>query len=153
MTTTTGQQIAAAGAPLTLPNTHPVRVRFSFRALMQLEQQFGGLGNIQTAMDGSGVTLGPLLQMLAAGLLREHDGAGAPLTYDRLADLLDDAAPADVQTFLAAAGEAVGVALVEAFPTAAKDAVGNDQAQVAAPGLTGTTPALSSSDVPTTSSG
>lgn len=150
-----GAQLAAAGAPLTLPNGHAVRVRFGFRALMQLEQEFGGLGNIQAAVsrDGSGETLKPTLMMLAAGLQKQHDGAGAPLTFDRLADLLDDAPPSEVQQWLEVAGEAVTAAMVEAFPPP-KDAEGNEPTDpTASPGLTGTTPPPSASDAQTTPSG
>lgn len=155
MDTDPGTQLAADGTKLTLPSGHVVRVRYGFRALLALEQHFGGLANIQAAVsqNAEGAALQPLVHMLAAGLLREHDGTGAPLTYDRLADVLDETPPAQVQPFLTAAGEAVAAAMAEAFPPASKDAEGNDQGQTASPGPTGTTPPPSSSDAPTTPSG
>lgn len=131
------------GEPLALTDGRTVHVKYGMRGLMQIEQTFGSLGAVQGAVsqDGSGQVFTPALKLLAAGLIGQHDGNGAPLNdVDRLADLID---PAAFQDAVSAAGKA----LVAAFPNAPQVGA-TTEAEVASPtttappfpGPTGTTP-------------
>lgn len=137
-------RLAAEGQPITLNNDRIVRVRYSMKSLLRLEDVFGGLGNINIDTDGKTPMIGPMFNLLAAGLLHEHDGNGAPLTADRLADLID---PLDFQ----AVSEVAGKALAEAFPTLPVEAP--TQPADLSLGTTGTTSPLSPSEEVMASSG
>jgi hypothetical protein len=141
-------QLAAEGEPLTLTNGHQVRIRYGMKSLMRLEDTFGGLKNIAVDTDGTKPIIGPLMDLLACGLLHEHDGQGAPLTREHLAELVD---PKDFQRVL----ETAGKALSDAFPTLqAPAALAAPEAPTQAfPGPSGTTSAPSSTDAPITTSG
>ncbi len=141
-----GARLLAEGEPLELLDGSTVRVRFGMRSLLELERRFGGLAAVQSSIsqDGTGAMIEPSFQLLACGLLHEHDRNGAPLTAERLADLLH---PNDFQRAVETAAKAMG----EAFPTPAQDGPG--KAAVGSPGPSGTTPAPSPSGAAPTSSG
>lgn len=151
MTTTEAARIAAAGVPLVLANGRTVNLRFGFRGLVALEDEFGGIAAVEHAISGdmTSATLRPLAKALACGLGGEHDGAGAPLTADRLIndELL---APTDLKSY----ADAFQAALTQAFPppAAAAEESGTATAEDSR-GATGTTSAPSPSDAPTPSSG
>lgn len=139
----TGQRLAAEGRTITLNNGHPVTIRYGMKSLLRLEEMFGSLGAIDTSSTDVPI-ISNVLKLMSAGLIHEHDGQGAPLTVDRLADLLD---PKDFQ----ALGEIAATALGEAFPTQTAVAAVPDASD--SPGTTGTTQPPSPSDAPTSSSG
>lgn len=150
--TTDAARLAAAGVPLTLANGRTVNLRYGFRGLVALEDEFGGIAAVETAISGdmTGPALRPLAKALACGLGGEHDGQGQPLTAERLVndELLTPLAIKDY-------AEAFRAALQQAFPPAA-DAPATDATTPAADpsrGQTGTTSAPSPSDGPTPSSG
>ena len=136
---TDAARLAAPGFPITLVTGQVVHCRYGMAALMRLEDRFGGLAAMQSAisLDGSGPMIGPAVALIAAGLSHEHNGEGAPLSNpDLLADLLD---PSQLETYLAAAG----LALQQAFPAGKAGTPGEAQAAPAAsPSMTGTTPSL-----------
>lgn len=140
--------------PVTLLNGRTVTLRYGFRSMRRLEQMFGSLGEMarQQQAGGDGTMYEATAKMLACGMLHEHDGEGAPLTVDRLDDLLD---PAKIDVYL----EAATAALALAFPAEAEEVVaqgppaGDVAAATDSPGAPGTTPPPSSSDAPTPSSG
>lgn len=146
----TPARIAARGLPITLVDGREVRLRYGFKALLALEDRFGGIGKVQGAVssDLSGPVFGPMLDLLCAGLLDEHDGTGAPLSdRERLADLLD---PALFQDYITVAGKA----MEEAFPTPAPATPEpGPTAAPPSPGQTGTTSPPSPLDGPTTPGG
>lgn len=139
----TGPRLAAEGRTINLSNGHPVTIRYGMKSLLRLEEMFGSLSAIDTSSDKAPI-IGNVLRLMSAGLLHEHDGEGAPLTVDRLADLL---APQDFQRL----GEIAAQALGEAFPTQTAEAA--ETAPGDSLGMTGTTPPPSPSDAPTSSSG
>lgn len=142
-----GTRLLAQGEPLTLTDGRQVSIRYGMRSLLELERRFGGLAAVQGAIsqDGTGPMIEPSLQLISCGLLHEHDGNGAPLTPDRLAELL----PADGYQ---RAVETAAKAMHEAFPTPAQGELASGAAN-GSPGPSGTTPRPSSSDAPTTSGG
>lgn len=146
---TDGARLLAAGEPITLANGHTVNVRYGMRSLLELERRFGGLAHVQSAIsdDGTGAMVEPSLQLVTCGLLHEHDGNGAPLTVDRLAELLP---PELFQTAVQTAARA----MEGAFPTPAAAApAAAAPASDGFPGQSGTTPRPSSSDALTMSGG
>lgn len=143
-------RIAGTGKTIKLKGDREVPLRYGFRALVHIETNFGGIGAVQSAVSTNlnGAIFTPLLNLLEAGLLDEHDGAGAPLKGDRLADLL---IPALFQHYITTAGEA----LAEAFPTPAPAELPQEPttslvASQGSPGTTGTTSAPSPSVAATT---
>lgn len=136
------------GEPLTLTNGREVRIKYGMRGLLRLEEEFGGLGNIGEVVRGQGGrVLASTMTLLACGLLGEHDGSGAPLTADRLADLLD---PTRFHDY----GNAAGRALSAAFPQAPQDGAAQQaDPQTDSRGPSGTTSLSSSSVAATPSSG
>lgn len=142
---TSAARLAGEGKPFTLNNNRTVHVRYSMKSLLRLEEVFGGLGNINIDTDGKSPMIRPMFDLLAAGLLHEHDGTGAPLTSERLADLIE---PLDFQ----AVSQVAGQALAEAFPTL--HPAGNaPEENNGSPGTTGTTSEPSSSAAPLVTSG
>ena len=137
-------KLVAEGKPLTLTDGSVVQIKYGMRSLLELERRFGGLSQIQTAIsdDGTGKMVEPSLQLLSCGLLHAHDAQGAPLTVDKLADLL---APADFQE----AVQTAAAAMSEAFPTPAAAPAAPEPS----PGAPGTTAPPSPSAEPTSSSG
>lgn len=142
-----GTRLLAEGEPLLLLNDHKVQIRYGMRSLLELERRFGGLAAVQGSIsdDGTGPMVEPSLQLLACGLLHEHDGSGAPLTVDRIAELLPpDSFQVAVQT--------AAKAMEQAFPTPAQDE-SSGVASASSPGPSGTTPAPSPSGAASGSSG
>lgn len=148
MTVTDGSRLLAAGHPITLIDGRSVNVRFGFRGLLMLEEQFGSLGSVQNIIrtDEQGNIVGkafdPLARLVAAGLA--HEG----LSYDDLLDLLDP-------RFLTEYMEAVGKAIEEGLPAPAASGadVGKANGRNGSPGKTSTSSGPSASAAPTTSSG
>lgn len=144
-------RIAAAGVPVVLANGRTVNLRYGFRGLVALEDAFGGIAAVQTAISGdmTGAALRPLATALACGFGGEHDGQGQPLTAERLiADELLD--PRDLRAY----ADAFGAALAQAFPPAAGGEGGTTAATPdPSRGTSGTTSAPSRSDGPTPPSG
>lgn len=100
---------------------------------IELHHRDGGVGDFETG-----------LGMLAGGLLHDHDGQGAPLTVDRLAQLID---PMDFEEVMERARDAVA----QAFPTMA--APQDEGSESLSRGTSGTTSPPSSSSAAMTSSG
>lgn len=136
-TVTDADRIAAEGVPI--PTTRgELRLVYGMRALRQLEDTYGGLAELQDAMQalldnlkltGKGKAFGPMLDIVCPGLM--HHG----LTADAAADLL---MPRHVRLYI----EAMAEAMQQAFPDEAPAGQGNDDAQQpapAGPGPIGTT--------------
>lgn len=137
---TDADRIAAEGVPI--PTTRgELRLVYGMRALRQLEDTYGGIGELQEAMQqlmenltttGKGKAFGPLCDIIVPGLL--HHG----LTEDQALDAL---IPRHVTVYT----EAMGEAMRQAFPDeddAAPAGQGNDDAQAApegSPGPSGST--------------
>lgn len=137
-TVTDADRIAAEGVPV--PTTRgELRLVYGMRALRQLEDTYGGIGELQDAMQqlmdnltttGKGKAFGPLCDIIVPGLL--HHG----LTED---EALDALIPRHVTVYT----EAMSEAMRQAFPD--EDApAGNDEAQPPAaaagsPGPSGST--------------
>ncbi|WP_369183330.1 hypothetical protein [Streptomyces sp. Y1] len=68
----------ALGQPITIPlaDGTDVDLRYTFRSLALLEQRFGSVAGIQTAIDqtGNGAAFGPLMDLLGAGLVGPGGG-------------------------------------------------------------------------------
>lgn len=148
------QIIDGAGPAITLDG-RDLHLRYNFRSIAMIETKFGSLQQfamLQDAIDRGGAPVyGAAAKLLACGLLHEHDGSGAPLTEDRLLDLLDSRLIGDYF-------DAATTALAAAFPAApegeASPPDGEAQASPAAsPGAGGTSPRRSRSAAATTSSG
>lgn len=103
--TTESDRVLAAGVPIELSDGRQVTLRYGNRALKLLEDRFGGLGAVQdiVSSDGTGPVIGPLMDLLAAGLVREG------LSADDLLDLTD---PSDIESYV----DAIARALEQAFP-------------------------------------
>lgn len=153
-TVTDADRIAAEGVPI--PTTRgELRLVYGMRALRKLEDTYGGIGELQDAMQalmenltttGKGKAFGPLCDIIVPGLL--HHG----LTEDQALDAL---IPRHVQAYT----EAMQLAMQQAFPDEdAPAGQGNDEAQVAAPadaspGPSGTTSPPAATAAAATSSG
>lgn len=128
-TTTDADRIAAEGVPIPTARGE-LRLIYGMRALRKLEDTYGGIGELQEAMQalmdnltttGKGKAFGPLLDVMVPGLL--HHG----ITEDEAVDALQ---PRHVQVYIAA----MQTAMEQAFPDDdAPAGQGNDDAQVAAP--------------------
>lgn len=140
---TDADRIAAEG--VTIPTTDgPKRLVYGMRALRAMETKYGSVVALQEAMeallerftsgDGKAAAFGPLVDIMAPGLL--HLG----ISEDQAVDLL---MPRHVKVY----AEAMAAAMREAFPEdEAPAGQGNDAAQVPAqqlavgsPGQSGTT--------------
>jgi hypothetical protein len=138
-----GSRLSADGREIALLDGHRVTIRYGMKSLLRLEEMFGSLSAIDTSSSDAPI-IGNILRLISAGLVHEKDSHGAPLTVDRLADLLD---PRDFQ----ALGEIAAQALGEAFPTPpAEETVAVPSGSL---GTTGSTPPLSRSDAAMSSSG
>lgn len=136
---TDADRIAAEGV-LIPTRRGPLRLMYGMRGLRKLEDTYGGITELQEAMEallasltetGKGKAFGPLCDIIVPGLL--HLG----LTEDEALDCL---LPRHVQLYT----RAMETAMQEAFPDAEAplDGVGNVPAQVPAagsPGQSGTT--------------
>ncbi len=146
---TDSDRLLAQGAVVHLTDGREVPLRYNMRALKMLEDRFGTIEGVNTAIpvddEGrpTGKVFGPMLDLLIPGLL--HTG----LSEDELIDLLD---PKRLDEY----GTALGAAMAEAFP-APKSAQGNGAgpAGVAngSPGPSSTGPQPVTTAVPTESSG
>lgn len=147
MSVTDSDRILAAGKPLILADGRTVTLRFGLRAIKMIEDSFGSLGAIEEifATDDNGVpkgkVVGPLVEVLAAGLSHEK------LTADELLDLLD---LGELNAYMAAALAAVGEALPASGDTPPK---APDNLASVSPGASSTTPAPFVSVAATNSSG
>lgn len=152
-TITDADRIAAEGVPI--PTTRgDLRLIYGMRALRQLEDTYGGLGQLQDAMQtlmenleatGKGKAFGPLLDIVCPGLL--HHG----LTMEQAEDVL---MPRHVKLYTEAMAEAMRQAFPDDDTTPAGQ--GNDDAQApasASPGPTGTTSQPAATDATPPSSG
>jgi hypothetical protein len=113
---TEGIHLLAQGVPITLLDGTEVNVRYGMRGVALLEDAFGTLPNIETAlvMDLSRPIVGPTCRALACGLSHVIEG-GARMTVDQLQNaLIDRLDPRRLREYV----EAVAAALSEAFPTA-----------------------------------
>lgn len=139
-TTTDADRIAAEGVPIPTARGE-LRLIYGMRALRKLEDTYGGIGELQEAMQslmdnltttGKGKAFGPLLDVIVPGLL--HHG----ITEDEAVDALQ---PRHVQVYIAA----MQAAMEQAFPDDDPAGTGNDEAQPPAadaagsPGPSGTT--------------
>jgi hypothetical protein len=140
MTTSDSDRLLAAGTPLALTDGREVSLKYGMRSLKILEDQFGDLRTAQNSLAGGGKTIGPLMDLLSAGLL--HEG----ITADELLDLVD---PQRLEEY--------SQALVKAFEVAFPDAVGKAEELLAATngssGPSSTTRPRSHSGAATRSSG
>lgn len=148
-TVTDADRIAAEGVPIPTARGE-LRLLYGMRALRMLEDHYGGVGEMQEAMQvlmdnltttGKGKAFGPLCSILIPGLM--HHG----LTED---EALDALLPRYVKDYT----EAMAEAMQQAFPDdPAPAGTGNDQAQQpveGSPGPTGTTspPAATAETMP-----
>lgn len=150
-TVTDADRLAAEGVPIPTARGE-LRLVYGFRALRRLEDTYGGVGELQDAMQqllnnlettGKGRAFGPVLDIVIPGLL--HTG----LSEDELLDALQ---PRHLALYAAAMAEAMR----QSFPDATLDGVGNDPAQAApvgSPGPSGTTSQPAATAEPTASSG
>lgn len=136
MPTLVPEPVTYRGEPFTLAG-RDLRVRYTMRSLLFIEERFGSITAMQEQISrGSGgpiLTIG--LDLLAAGLLHEHDGAGAPLTREELVELVD---PRTIGEVLDMCGRALQAAFPQ--PDPAQEASGSGSAS---PGPTGSTSAPS----------
>lgn len=138
---TSSDQLLAAGIPIMLVGGRVVHLRYTMRGLKALEDAFGSVGAVQEAIstDGTGKQFGPLTTVLRCGL--HHEGFA---TDDDLIDHLD-------LRLLSAYADAIPAAINQAFPDLADDEPVEgrpnleDVSLPPGPGLSGTTPPLSSS--------
>ncbi|MFD0408627.1 hypothetical protein [Kitasatospora sp. NPDC127116] len=151
MSDLTPAQALAQPTDITLADGSTAGLRYSFRSLALLEQRFGSVTGIQTAIDqtGDGAAFGPLMDLLGAGLVgpgggftphlrHRQDVAGTrtveEILYRRSSDgrdLGDLLAPQLIHEYAAA----MQTSLVSAFGTGSP---GNDAAPetTGSPGLT-----------------
>lgn len=102
--TTDSDRLLAEGSPLILSDGRTVHVRFTMRSLKALEDAFGDFDTVQkTLTSTTGAKVGPMIEVLAAGLI--HEG----LTAD---DLYDLTSPGALQSYVAVISDA----LEQAFP-------------------------------------
>lgn len=98
----------ARGVPISLLDETKVTLYYSMRSIAQLEKLYDrGLSEALLATATQEVTA--TARLIAAGLLHEHGGDGAPYSEDYLLDLLDT-------TQLKQYGDQATDALVLAFP-------------------------------------
>jgi hypothetical protein len=136
---------------ITLADGSAAGLRYSFRSLALLEQRFGSVSGIQSAIDqtGDGAAFGPLMDLLGAGLVNPDggftahvrhrvDAAGArtveEIVYKRSSDgrdLGDLLAPQLIREY----ATAMQTSLVEAFG-AGSPGNGSSPETTGSPGLT-----------------
>lgn len=149
-TLTDADRLAAEGVPIPT-NRGELRLVYGMRALRKLEDTYGGIGELQDAMQalmenltttGKGRAFGPLCDIIVPGLL--HHG----LSEDAALDCL---LPRHVTLYT----EAMSLAMRQAFPDEEPAPVGNDDAQPPAagsPGQSGSTlPPAATAETPPSS--
>lgn len=143
---TTGEQLLAEGEPIVLTNGQKVHLRYPMTAILWLSRK-GFWGEPKTAEAAELSDVEKTLGLMAGGLMHEHDEKGAPLTIDRLAELVDYRDWEELE-------ERVQAAVREAMPPKQRAALDKamEEAQTS-PGQSGTTSPPSSSGEPTNSSG
>lgn len=141
-TTSDADRLLAEGVPLTLTDGREVYLRYGMRALKMLEDKFGSLEVAQNALGGGGKMIGPLMDLLSAGLA--HEGISA----DELLDLVD---PYSLEKYT----ELLIAAFDQAFPASSGKggAVAKTNGTNGSSGRSSTTSARSRSAGRTTSSG
>ncbi len=151
MTDLTPGQALAQPVSITLGDGTTAALRYTFRSMALLEQRFGSVQAIQTAIDqsGDGAAFGPLMELIGAGLVgkggftahvrHRQDVSGRrtveEILYKRSSDgielgdgLLD---LARITEYAAAMSEAFTTALGSGTP-----GNGGAQAETVSPGLT-----------------
>lgn len=142
MGATPAQRLLAQGAPITLADGREARVRFDFRALVLVEEQFGSIvAMAQRLNDPKDKKYSFFAKALACALHRE-DG----LDEDALIDLLDPAQMSDYD-------EALQIAWEQAFPKPAESDPNPDGETTDSPGSSTTTAPPSASVAAMASSG
>lgn len=76
MSDLTPAQALAQPVSITLRDGTAAGLYYSFRSIALLEQRFGGVAGIQSAIDtaGTGAAFGPLLELIGAGLVGADGG-------------------------------------------------------------------------------
>lgn len=120
---TDSDRILAAGIPFTLIDGREVRLRYTMRSLKMLEDEFDSLTKVETVLSGDedSKKIGPLMSVLAAGLIHEN------LSAESLLDLTN---PSQLQDY----ADLIGKAFNEAFP----ESSGKAEEVPVSPGVTGT---------------
>lgn len=145
MSVTESDRVLAAGIELVLEDGSTVHLRYGMRGLKRLEDDFGSILDVQLLLrgiDGAKPIFGPVLQILAAGLLGQA-------SIDELDVKLH---PAKLDSYV----DAIADALEEAFPEPPDGEAGKAEAASAANGSggpTGTTSPPSPAAEATPSSG
>lgn len=150
--TSSSDRLAARGVVIPLADGSTTRLRYGFRALKELEDRFGSVVGLQTAMQGimeamdegggGAKAFGPILDLIVPGLLHNRG-----VTEDEWLDLLD---PAHLAEYV----DALKAAMEQAFPASAAG-LGNVPGPTPGPGpgLSGTTSPPAATDALTASSG
>lgn len=164
---TASDPLAAPGEPIRLMSGHTVPLRFSMASLRVIEQRFGSLRGVETAMkaasdqlkegatpDGGEGIMTVLSDAIAAGLLHvkvKHPDTGATVRLGQHADVvMHELDPSQLQQYTDAFAKALG----QAFGTTGKAPGETAQTPVEpSPGPTGITPQPSSPDAQIDSSG
>lgn len=162
--------IAAEGVPivLLLPGPTEVRLRYSMASLRALEDRYGSLVRMSTALEGfapkpgedaqpgDAAIFGPIIDMITPGLLhvRTTDpDTGQPVRLGKRPDLVGEALdPGRLTEYL----EALGAAIKEAFGVLGEglpDPTVPGPGTIGSPGPAGITPPQSLSVVPNGGSG
>lgn len=139
MSATDSDRVLVAGVALVLTDGREVTLRYGMRSLKMLEDTFGTIADAQNALAAGGKAIGPLMELLAAGLVHEA------ITADAMLDLVEPAKMVSYTDALVAAFEL-------AFPAAGK-AGAPAGAQNGSTGACSTTSPPSPSGAATTSSG
>lgn len=139
--------LADKGVPIQLLDRRAT-LCFGFRALMELEEQFGSIGGCLEVLDQGeqGKAFTGIARIMACGLAHEVTDGASLGKAEVLADHLD---PGEIQAY----AEAIGEAFTRSFPKqmAAADAADED-ADPSSPGASGTTsPESASASTPTSS--
>jgi len=126
MSVTESDRVLAAGVNLELEDGRVVPLRYGMRGLKRLEDDFGSILAVQIVLrdvDGKSPMFGPVLQILAAGLLGQVD-------EDALDALLH---PSKLDVYM----DVIAEALDEAFPEPPDGKAGKAEATSAANGSSG----------------
>lgn len=138
--------LAQRGVPITLIDGTEVRICYTFRSLIMIEDEFGSLQRALNALDygdnPDAKAFASICTLVAAGL--QHEVAGPDGTQlghrDVVADYLDTQQVQEI-------GEAIGKAITNAFPAkteAAEEDADQPDPTLPSPGSTGSTSAASS---------
>lgn len=139
---TDSDRLLGAGKTVVFIDGSTHTLRFGFRALKILEDDFGSVSGVGAALSNNAV-FGTIARVMAAGLAHEH------LSFDDLLDRLDPQRLADYT-------QSSIDALTEALPQVAVDPTQktpSQQVTTVFPGLTSTTPLPFGLVAATTSSG